>query len=160
MKLYQTFYDSPVGRLVLIASDRGLRALLWQNEKHHQIRLQKTIKDHSHAILLQTGRQLDEYFSGQRKKFDVALDPQGTPFQLRVWETLRKIPFGKTLSYGEQAHLIGQPTAARAVGTANGKNPISIIVPCHRVIGKNGHLTGFGGGLVAKKKLLEIEGAL
>ena len=102
--------------------------------------------------------QLAEYFAGDRQDFDLALAPVGTPFELAVWEALRRIPFGETRSYGEIAQEIGRPGAARAVGRANGANPIPIVVPCHRVIGSDGSLTGFGGGLAAKSRLLEIEG--
>jgi methylated-DNA-[protein]-cysteine S-methyltransferase len=102
--------------------------------------------------------QLAEYFAGSRQEFDLALLPEGTPFECSVWEQLRRIPFGETRSYGEIAEAIGRPGAARAVGRANGANPIPIVVPCHRVIGSNGSLTGFGGGLEAKSRLLEIEG--
>ena len=101
--------------------------------------------------------QLDEYFAGERTEFDVPLDPVGTEFQLRAWAALRRIPYGETRSYGEQARTIGAPAAVRAVGAANGRNPISIIVPCHRVVGSNGSLTGFGGGLDAKRYLLDLE---
>lgn len=103
-------------------------------------------------------RQLAEYFAGERRDFDLPLSPEGTPFERSVWEELRRIPFGETRSYGEIAQAIGRPGAARAVGRANGANPIPIVVPCHRVIGSNGSLTGFGGGLEAKSRLLEIEG--
>jgi methylated-DNA-[protein]-cysteine S-methyltransferase len=104
--------------------------------------------------------QLEEYFSGQRRDFDLELAPQGTEFQLRVWNELTRIPYGTTISYGELARRLGNPDASRAVGTANGANPIPIVVPCHRVIGADGSLTGFGGGLKAKAALLELEGAL
>ncbi len=103
-------------------------------------------------------RQLGEYFAGERQDFDLRLAPEGTPFERSVWDELRKIPFGETRSYGEIAQAIGRPGAARAVGRANGANPIPIVVPCHRVIGSDGSLTGFGGGLEAKSRLLEIEG--
>ncbi len=104
-------------------------------------------------------RQLGEYFRGERREFDLELAPEGTPFQLAAWRELRRIPYGRTISYGEQARRMGRPKAARAVGAANGRNPISIIVPCHRVVGADGSLTGFGGGLDVKKKLLALEGA-
>ena len=104
-------------------------------------------------------RQIGEYFAGKRRKFDLELAPEGTPFQLAAWRQLRRIPYGKTISYGEQARRMGRPKAARAVGGANGENPISIIVPCHRVIGSDGKLTGFGGGTDVKRRLLELEGA-
>jgi methylated-DNA-[protein]-cysteine S-methyltransferase len=159
MKLYHTYHPSPVGTLLLVASDKGLRALLWEHETSERVRVGQTIEDSTHPTLQLTIRELDEYFAGKRKSFTVPLDPMGTDFQLQVWQALRRIPYGETRSYGQQAQMIGAPKAARAVGAANGKNPISIIVPCHRVIGQNGALTGFGGGLPAKEKLLQMEGA-
>ena len=102
-------------------------------------------------------RQLEEYFAGERTTFDVPLAPEGAPFEREVWRALEEIPYGETVSYGEIARRVGQPTAARAVGTANGRNPIAVIVPCHRVIGANGSLTGYGGGLERKRLLLELE---
>ncbi len=105
-------------------------------------------------------RQLREYFAGERREFELPLDPRGSEFQKRVWSALRNIPYGTTISYGELAHRVGQPTAARAVGAANGRNPIPIVIPCHRVIGKDGSLTGFGGGLPLKERLLELESPL
>lgn len=158
--LAKTTCSSPVGRLMLIASESGLRALLWERDGPERFALGDTKSDSNNAVLKQAVRELGEYFSGRRRAFDVPLDPVGTPFQFRVWRALSKIPYGETLSYGEQARMIGQPQASRAVGSANGKNPISIIVPCHRVIGKGGALAGFGGGLDAKQKLLEFEGVL
>lgn len=110
-----------------------------------------------HPVLARAVRQLGEYFASGRRVFDVPLDPVGTPFQLRAWAQLRKIPYGTTLTYGEQAAAMGRPRAARAVGAANGRNPISIFVPCHRVIGADGSLTGFGGGLETKRFLLALE---
>lgn len=157
MNLEHLYHSSPVGKLLLVASPRGLRALLWEHEGFERVQVAKSVENSRNPLLSKTAKELDEYFSGKRKQFTIPLDPVGTPFQLRVWEILKTIPYGKTLSYGEQATLMGSPQAARAVGGANGKNPISIIVPCHRVIGRNGKLTGFGGGLPAKQKLLEIE---
>jgi methylated-DNA-[protein]-cysteine S-methyltransferase len=113
----------------------------------------------SDAEFREVKRQLGEYFRGERKKFDLKLAPEGTPFQLAAWKQLRRIPYGKTISYGEQARRMGNPKAARAAGAANRENPISIIVPCHRVIGADGKLTGYGGGLGRKKRLLDLEGA-
>jgi methylated-DNA-[protein]-cysteine S-methyltransferase len=158
MTLYHVVHPSPVGDLLLVASKKGLRALLWDDEASERIRVGDTIEDTNNPILRAAVSQLDEYFAGRLKKFTIKLDPIGTPFQLKVWDVLRRIPYGETMSYGEQAKAIGNPKASRAVGGANGKNPISIIVPCHRVIGANGDLTGFGGGLPKKKKLLALEG--
>lgn len=149
--------DSPLGRLKLVASDRGLAAILWENDDPKRVRLGPLTEDPNHRILAETARQLTEYFAGTLKAFTIPLDFQGTGFQKSVWEALLTIPFGETRSYGEIARQIGQPTAVRAVGAAIGKNPISIIAPCHRVIGSTGSLTGFAGGLAAKERLLAIE---
>lgn len=149
---------SPVGALTLVASDKGLAAILWENDDPDRVRLGAREEDAEHPVLAETERQLGEYFAGERKAFDLPLDFHGTDFQKRVWEQLLAIPFGETRSYGEIARALGQPSASRAVGAANGKNPISIVAPCHRVIGTNGALTGFAGGLEAKQRLLALEG--
>jgi methylated-DNA-[protein]-cysteine S-methyltransferase len=149
--------DSPVGKLKLVASDKGLVAILWENDNPHRVRLGELVANDKHPILLQTERQLSEYFAGKRKSFAVALDMRGTSFQKNVWEALLAIPFGETRSYGQLARQLGNPNATRAVGAANGRNPISIIVPCHRVIGSSGKLTGFAGGLEVKAHLLNLE---
>ena len=151
-----TMMPSPVGELTLIASDAGLRAILWQDDEG-RVTIGDTVRDDAHPILIETARQLGAYFAGTLTRFTVPLDPQGTPFQRDVWTALVAIPFGETRSYAEIARAIGRPTAFRAVGAANGKNPISIIAPCHRVIGANGTLTGFAGGLAAKQFLLDHE---
>jgi methylated-DNA-[protein]-cysteine S-methyltransferase len=143
---------------MLVASDEGLRAVVWEHEQSQRIKIERSVEHLNHPILLEASKQLEEYFSAKRRGFHLKLDPSGTSFQLKAWQALSEIPFGQTRSYGEQAQMMGSPKAVRAVGAANGKNPISIIVPCHRVIGKNGSLTGFGGGLSAKRKLLELEG--
>jgi methylated-DNA-[protein]-cysteine S-methyltransferase len=157
MNLAYTIIESPVGKLKLVASDQGLVAVLWEREKPFRVRLDEMVPDEQHPILLQTERQLGEYFAGQRKDFSVPLDMRGTRFQKNVWEALLAIPFGETRSYGQLAKQLGNAGASRAVGAANGRNPISIIVPCHRVIGSTGKLTGFGGGLDVKAQLLELE---
>jgi methylated-DNA-[protein]-cysteine S-methyltransferase len=157
MSLAYKTIDSPVGKLKLVASDKGLVAILWQNDKPSRVRLDELVKDDEHRILLDTERQLGEYFTGKRKTFSVALDMRGTPFQKHVWEALLAIPFGETRSYGQLAKQLGNSKAMRAVGAANGRNPISIIVPCHRVIGSSGKLTGFAGGLETKAHLLSLE---
>jgi len=149
---------SPVGTLTLIASDRGLAAILWENDDPDRVRLGAREERGDHPVLVETARQLTQYFAGERWSFDLPLDFHGTDFQKRVWAQLLAIPFGETRSYGEIARALGQPTASRAVGAANGKNPISIVAPCHRVIGTNGALTGFAGGLAAKQRLLALEG--
>jgi methylated-DNA-[protein]-cysteine S-methyltransferase len=158
MSLVYKMIDSPVGKLKLVASDKGLVAILWENDKPHRVRLSELTEDGKHPILLETERQLRDYFAGKRKAFSVALDMRGTSFQKNVWEALLAIPFGETRSYGQLAKQLGNPKAMRAVGAANGRNPISIIVPCHRVIGSSGKLTGFAGGLETKAHLLHLEG--
>jgi methylated-DNA-[protein]-cysteine S-methyltransferase len=149
--------DSPVGELKLVASDQGPGAILWENEDPKRVRLGPLSEDPDNPILLETERQLAKYFAGKLKAFTVPLDLKGTEFQKSVWTALLTIPFGETRSYGEIARQIGKPTAVRAVGAANGRNPISIIAPCHRVIGSTGALTGYAGGLAAKERLLGIE---
>jgi len=149
--------DSPVGELKLVASNDGLAAILWKNDSPRRVRLNNVVAEENHPVLLETARQLSEYFAGQRKVFALKLDFAGTPFQRRVWAALLTIPFGETRSYGEIASQIGSPAAVRAVGAANGRNPISIVTPCHRVIGSTGKLTGFAGGLDAKAHLLALE---
>lgn len=148
---------SPVGALKLVASDQGLAAILWENDNPKRVRLNIVGEDRDHPVLLETERQLAEYFAGTRKSFTVTLDFTGTEFQKKVWQALLAIPFGQTRSYGEIAKSLGNAKAMRAVGAANGKNPISIIAPCHRVIGSAGQLTGFAGGLAVKAWLLDME---
>jgi methylated-DNA-[protein]-cysteine S-methyltransferase len=149
--------DSPVGQLKLVASDKGLAAILWENEDPNRVRFGPLTETPRHPILRETERQLGQYFAGQLKAFTVPLDFKGTAFQKSVWAALLTIPFGETRSYSQIARQIGRPKAFRAVGAANGKNPISIIAPCHRVIGSSGALTGFAGGLAAKERLLKLE---
>jgi len=146
-----------VGKLKLVASDEGLVAILWEKDSPRRVRLSELVLDDQHPVLMKTERQLGEYFAGKRKTFSVPLDMRGTSFQKNVWEALLAIPFGETRSYGQLATQLGNPRATRAVGAANGRNPISIIVPCHRVIGSSGKLTGFAGGLEAKERLLRLE---
>ncbi|HEX4505071.1 MAG TPA: methylated-DNA--[protein]-cysteine S-methyltransferase [Alphaproteobacteria bacterium] len=150
---------TPVGKLKLIASNDGLAAILWENDPPGRVRLNIVGADPDHPVLKETERQLADYFAGRRKAFDLRLDFAGTDFQKKVWAALVAIPFGETRTYAGIAREIGHPTAVRAVGAANGRNPISIIAPCHRVLGSNGHLTGFAGGLETKAWLLELEGA-
>lgn len=157
MSYFYKMLPSPVGELKLVASDRGLAAILWENEDPKRVRLLDPQEDPQHPVLLETEKQLNEYFAGQRQRFTLTLDFKGTEFQKKVWQALVAIPFGETRSYSEIAREIGHPTAVRAVGAANGRNPISIIAPCHRVIGANGKLTGFAGGLEVKAFLLNIE---
>lgn len=148
---------SPVGRLLLVGSSKGLMALQFQDGAHPldiQPIWKKTCEPFRGVL-----EQLREYFDGTRTRFQVKLDLQGTPFQRQVWQALQCIPYGRTMSYGEIAKQVGRPKASRAVGAANGHNPVSIIVPCHRVIGANGELVGYGGGLPIKTALLELEQA-
>jgi len=148
---------SPVGQLKLVANEQALVAILWDNENPKRVRLAELIEDVSHPILLNTQQQLIEYFSGQRKVFDIPLDFEGTDFQKQVWSALLTIPYGETRSYKQIAQQLGNEKAVRAVGAANGKNPISIVAPCHRVIGAGGALVGFAGGLDKKEILLRLE---
>ncbi len=154
--LYKTM-RSPVGQLTLVGSDRGLAAVLWEDDDPSRVRLGDLKEAADHPALMQAQQQLEEYFAGKRRTFTVKLDPAGTDFQTRVWQALRTIPFGETRSYGQIARQIGSHKAVRAVGAANGANPLSIIVPCHRVIGADGKLTGFAGGLEVKARLLALE---
>ena len=157
---WHTAIDSPVGVLGLVATRRGLRAVSWRDAVSSAKLPDNMAEDADHPILRRAARQLAEYFAGKRISFDLPLDLRGTPFQLAVWRSLAEIPYGSTLSYGQQAALIGRPKAVRAVGRANGRNPIPIVLPCHRVVGADGSLTGFGGGLDLKLDLLRREGAL
>ena len=146
MTLRFTTTASPVGELKLVASDAGLTAILWENDDADRVRIGPMVEDRNDPILVTAARELAAYFAGTLTRFSVPLDFHGTDFQKSVWAALLTIPFGETRSYGEIARQIGRPSASRAVGAGNGKNPISIIAPCHRVIGANGALTGFAGG--------------
>ena len=157
MKLAFMEMASPVGQLKLVATETALVAVLWENENPNRVRLAELIENVQHPILLETQKQLNEYFEGQRQVFDLPLDFEGTEFQQKVWQALLTIPFGETRSYKQIAEQIGNVKAVRAVGAANGKNPISIIAPCHRVVGANGKLVGFAGGLENKDGLLQLE---
>jgi len=150
-----TRIDSPVGKLLLAADAQGLRLVSFESSKR-AAPVQPEWKEEK-ARFAEVLRQLQAYFSGELKQFDLPLAPEGTEFQLRVWNGLRTIPYGETISYAQLAQKVGNPQAVRAVGLANGCNPIPIIVPCHRVIGSDGSLTGFGGGLANKKILLALE---
>ena len=160
--LTYTDIESPIGQLTLIASGKGLCGLYFScsDSQRYFARMVEEgtlVADDKHKLLSRAQEQLKEYFAGKRKKFDIPLDMQGTVFQINAWRQLQQIPYGKTISYGEQAARMGDAKKARAAGMANGRNPIAIIVPCHRVIGSNGTLTGFGGGLKTKEFLLELE---
>jgi methylated-DNA-[protein]-cysteine S-methyltransferase len=156
-ELFETTIPSPVGDLRLVASDAGLVAILWEDDDPARVRLGPTAEQSHHPVLAETARQLRAYFAGELSVFDLPFDARGTDFQKSVWAELASIPFGETRSYADLARAIGRPTATRAVGAANGRNPLSIVVPCHRVIGSNGALTGFAGGLEAKRTLLALE---
>ena len=151
--------QSPVGTLTLVATDEGLAAILWPNDRPLRVRLNLEAEENGHPVLVETERQLEEYFAGRRKQFALKMDVSGTAFQRKVWNALLTIPFGETRSYRQIAEQIGNPRAVRAVGAANGRNPLSIVAPCHRVVGSTGALTGFAGGLDVKARLLAFEGA-
>lgn len=152
-----THIPSPVGSLKLVASDRGLAAILWENDRADRVRLGAMREQPDYPVLVAARRQLEQYFAGERTVFDLPLDFRGTAFQKNVWAALLAIPFGETRSYADIARGLGRPRATRAVGAANGKNLISIVAPCHRVIGSDGSLTGFAGGLDGKRYLLDLE---
>ena len=151
--------DSPVGPLLVAGNDDGLQVIEFHAPRHPMRRSEHWREGH-HPVLQRAQAQLAEYFAGARRDFDLPLAPQGTPFQRQVWWELATIPFGATISYAMLAARLGRPSATRAVGAANGRNPLPIVLPCHRVIGADGSLTGFGGGLATKQFLLRLEGAL
>jgi methylated-DNA-[protein]-cysteine S-methyltransferase len=159
MTLVSRQVPSPVGPLLLAADDDHLR-LVWFSNPRHPIPRNVVLEQGDNAVLRETEAQLGAYFAGALRGFDLPLLPDGTPFQCQVWSMLARIPYGETWSYGEVARRIGRPEAVRAVGAANGRNPIPIVLPCHRVIGADGSLTGFGGGLPTKQFLLTLEGAM
>ncbi len=150
--------DSPVGTLQLVSDHLGLREIRFEHERHPKPAYPDWVR--AAAPLRAARTQLYQYFAGERQHFELPLHPIGTPFQLAVWQELGRIPYGVTISYGELARRIGKPQAMRAVGAANGRNPLPIVLPCHRVIGADGSLTGFGGGLPIKRQLLNLEQAL
>lgn len=156
--VFTRIIDSPVGPLFLAASDAGLHAVEF-TEHRHPVARGDGWRDGAHPVLDATAQQLAGYFAGTRQTFDLPFAARGTPFQRQVWDALTRIPYGRTASYVELARMVGKPSASRAVGAANGRNPLSIVVPCHRVIGASGALTGFGGGLPTKAFLLTLEGA-
>jgi methylated-DNA-[protein]-cysteine S-methyltransferase len=153
-----TYIDSPIGRLLLSTDGHALTGLYMDVPSGPPRAIDEWVCDAAAGPLPQAARQLEEYFRGARREFDLPIRMQGTEFQRRAWRSLIEIPYGQTRSYGEQAKCIGNPKASRAVGLANGRNPIAIVVPCHRVIGADGSLTGFGGGLERKRWLLAHEG--
>ena len=151
--MISTIYEGPIGKFTLVSNGQALTHLDFEKTKTPAPKYPRG----SDRVLDKACRELDAYFAGALRQFTVAVDPQGTEFQRKCWAALQKIPYGKTRSYAQQAVAIGNPKAMRAVGLANGRNPIAVIIPCHRVIGADGSLTGFGGGLPRKKFLLELE---
>jgi methylated-DNA-[protein]-cysteine S-methyltransferase len=141
----------------LVGTDDGLAAILSENDRPRRVRLTLDVEENGHPVLVETERQLAEYFAGRRKRFALRLDLSGTAFQRKVWNALLTIPFGETRTYAQIAQQIGKPTAVRAVGAANGRTPVSIVAPCHRVVGHTGEFTGFAGGLDIKARLLAME---
>ncbi len=154
-QMYYSYVKSPIGNLMIAGTRSALKWIMFQTGKKLRDPEPDWIEDPKY--LKQAIDQLGVYFEGKLQSFDLELSPDGTPFQKSVWNALKEIPYGKTISYGEIAKKIGKPNASRAVGAANGQNPIPIVIPCHRVIGKSGDLTGFGGGLDVKEKLLSLE---
>jgi methylated-DNA-[protein]-cysteine S-methyltransferase len=153
------YYRSPRGLIVIKADEKSVTfvKLTKKKEKDHAITNLESSSNPAHALIKKTCKQLDEYFAGERKEFNLPLSLQGTAFQQKVWKQLQAIPYGKTISYAQLAQSIGNPKACRAVGSANGKNPISVIIPCHRVIAADGSLGGYASGLDVKRQLLELE---
>jgi len=156
--IMQSFYDSPLGPLQIIVEDNGVKALYFEN--HRRPINHDAMVEGENDVTKRLHDQLELYFQGQLKQFDIPINPSGTEFQRKVWHALAEIPFGESRSYAQLAEAIGNPNAVRAVGAANGRNPISIVVPCHRVIGKDGSLTGYAGGLDRKRWLLSHEGII
>lgn len=149
--------SSPVGVLKIVVQECALVAILWDKERLNRVRLESMVEDNEDSLILKIEKQLNDYFSQKRQEFQLPMETQGTPFQKEVWNLLNQIPYGATWTYKEVAEKIQRPLAVRAVGAAIGKNPISIVIPCHRVIATNGSLTGFAGGLDRKKILLDLE---
>jgi methylated-DNA-[protein]-cysteine S-methyltransferase len=155
---YCAVIDSPVGALTIVATDVGLRAVLWNRDAAGRVPLPDLVTAPDHPVVAKAATQLAEYFAGTRTEFDLPMDLRGTEFQVANWRALADIPFGSTSTYGEQARRLGRPRAARAIGAATARNPLSIVLPCHRVMGSDGSLTGFAGGLDVKRWLLRHEG--
>ena len=149
-------FDTPHGMMLVTATGKGLAGVYFRGQKHFP-KKREWRRDARHPVLRQARRELAEYFAGKRRRFDVALDPRGTVFQRSIWKAIAKVGYGKTLTYGELAQRAGFPGSARAAGAATGRNPLSVIVPCHRIMGANGSLTGYAGGLSRKRALLELE---
>ena len=157
---YYDLYESPQGQMLLVADGEGLSGVYFDGQKYLPQVESDWRRDARHALLRQAKRELAEYFGGERKRFETALAPEGTPFQQDVWKAISTVGFGKTITYGELARRSGCPGSARAAGAATGRNPIGIIVPCHRIVGSNGSLTGYAGGLDRKRALLALESGI
>ncbi|MEA5124818.1 methylated-DNA--[protein]-cysteine S-methyltransferase [Xanthomonas floridensis] len=156
--VHYDLFPSPIGTLTVAADQAGVRHILFAQNRYDAAGRARWVHDPDAALVREAREQLLDYLYGGRRRFDLPLAPVGTPFQLEVWHTLAQIPFGQTWSYAQLAQAVGRPAASRAVGAANGRNPLPIVLPCHRVIGANGALTGFGGGLPTKQALLQLEG--
>jgi methylated-DNA-[protein]-cysteine S-methyltransferase len=156
MRYYDTF-ESPIGGMLLAATEKGLSGIYFDRQKHYPGKNSEWKRDPDNPHLKRAKRQLAEYFGGKRRSFELELDPAGTGFQKRVWKAISGVPYGRTISYGELARRAGFPEGARAAGAATGRNPIGIIVPCHRIVGSDGSLTGYAGGLEKKRALLALE---
>jgi methylated-DNA-[protein]-cysteine S-methyltransferase len=154
---YFNFYESPMGRMLIVATDQGLSGLYFVDQKYYRDVEREWVRGGNHKTIGETARQLTEYFAGTRKEFDITLAAEGTPFQDAVWKAISSVKYGESITYSELARRAGHPGAVRAAGTATGRNPITIMVPCHRIIGSDGSLTGYAGGLDRKRALRELE---
>ena len=154
---YFDYYNSPMGTMLIVAADEGLRGLYFIDQKYYREVEDSWVRGPKHPVVRQTAREMEEYFAGKRKEFDVPLAAEGTPFQASVWKAISSVKYGASITYTELARRAGHPDAVRAAGTATGRNPITIIVPCHRILGSDGTLTGYAGGLDRKRGLLELE---
>jgi methylated-DNA-[protein]-cysteine S-methyltransferase len=154
---YFDFYESPMGRLLIVATDRGLSGLYFVDQKYYREVEPEWLRGDHHKVVRETARELTEYFAGARKQFGIPLAAQGTPFQTSVWKAISSVKYGESITYSELARRAGHPGAVRAAGTATGRNPITIIVPCHRIVGSDGSLTGYAAGLDRKRALRELE---
>jgi len=155
--LYYDYYHSPYGRMLLVADDEALNSVSFVGQKYAPRIAKDWKRDAAHAPLARAKRELAEYFDGRRRRFSVKLAPRGTPFQRKVWKAIAGVGFGRTIAYAELARRAGRPSSARAAGAATGRNPIGVIVPCHRIVGSDGSLTGYAGGLAKKRALLALE---
>jgi methylated-DNA-[protein]-cysteine S-methyltransferase len=154
---YFDFYESPMGRLLIVATDQSLSGLYFVDQKYYREVEPEWLRGDHHKVVRETARELTEYFAAARKQFGIPLAAQGTPFQTSVWKAISSVKYGESITYSELARRAGHPGAVRAAGTATGRNPITIIVPCHRIVGSDGSLTGYAGGLDRKRALRELE---